>query len=29
MGFDATLVDAIGAIQIIENVFAELEDFID
>jgi putative endonuclease len=29
MRFDAALVDAIGAIQIVENAFAEFEDFID
>jgi putative endonuclease len=29
MRFDAALVDAIGAIPIVGNAFAELEDFID
>ena len=29
MRFDAALVDAIGAVPIVGNAFAELEDFID
>ena len=29
MPFDAALVDAIGAVPIVGNAFAELEDFID
>lgn len=29
MRFDAAMVNAIGVIQIVENAFAELEDFID